>query len=110
MFFGPFAVIPFQSAIVNITRDDSGKPIKRDVTKLSGGFHVVSSVTDSFDSLYDAITHPAVFREESKAIAFMEKLKRSRLTINLNNWRIGNHPRAAHQRAPEENPAFYGVI
>ncbi len=110
MFFGSFAVVPFKAASVKIIRDESGKPVARDVTKFEGGYHVVSSVTDSFDSLYDSIQHPAVFRDEVKATKFMEAMKRNRMAINLSNWRIGNHPCAAYQRKPEDNPGFYGVI
>jgi hypothetical protein len=110
MIFGTFAVVPFQAASVKIIRDESGKPVSRDVTKFNGGFHVVSSVTDSSDGIFDSIVHPAVFRDEDKAARFMEKIKRSRIPIDLNNWRIGDHPSASYQRKDENNPCFYGVV
>lgn len=110
MFFSSFSVVEFKAHKIDVVKVD-GKIVSRNVTHFTGGYHIVSSVTDSpSDGMYDAIRHTAVFDSKEKAEAFMQKVSKSRLKINLQNWQITDHPCAAYQRKQEDNPLMFCPI
>lgn len=107
---GTIKVVPFNKSIfVNKVYNELGRLIAREEMVFAGGFHVVAQVMDCGDGMFQEIEHPAVFKSLTEADAFMEILSKKRLSWNLNNWRVGNHPCNAWQCKPEDEPLFYGV-
>lgn len=99
----------FETMIVNVVYNEAGRPISRDILEFKGGFHIAAQVMDCGDGMFQEIQHPAVFKTLVDAEAFKEKISRNRMSWNLTNWRIGDHPCDAYQRKPEDNPLFYCV-
>lgn len=110
MRIGSIKIKKFKSFLItNKVYNEAGRLISRDVLEFTGGFHVVATIMDCGDGMYQEIEHPAVFKTLVDAEALKEKISRNRMSWNLKNWCIGDHTCDAYQRAPEDNPLFYCV-
>lgn len=79
---------------------------KIEVVKNGNQFQVMAWFRAPMEDMFETIFHPALFRSEDRATAFMKKIKKG--NPNLSNWILPTDITSHIQS--KVNPGIYSVI
>lgn len=84
---------PRVSPVKFAVRDDNGALV-RDAAgrvKTIEQFTVTIAYLPGSDELWETLVHPAHFRDAGRAQRLVDRIKRSRAALKLENWTFGGH-------------------